>query len=82
MSAFLDLVNDVREVMATTFGVDASDLPGDVTASNFPLWTSLAHVTLILALEEHFSVSFAMDEMPGMTSVDGIVTVLTGRLAH
>lgn len=71
-----ELVAQVREIMATTFGVDESELPHDVQQGSFARWTSLYHMTLLMALEEHFGVSFSMEEMPEMTSIPRIVAVL------
>jgi acyl carrier protein len=71
-----ELVAQVREIMANTFGVDESDLPEDVEQGSYNRWTSLYHMTLLLALEEHFGVSFSMEEMPEMTSVPRIIGAL------
>lgn len=77
----MDLTDQVREIMATTFGVDESELQGNVTQQTLSVWTSLAHVMLLLALEEHFGTSFSMEEMPEMVSVDKISSVLEERVA-
>lgn len=76
MNGHTDLVDDVRGVMASTFGVDERELPEDVSHDNYDRWTSLYHVTLMLALEDEFNTSFSMDEMPEMTSLSKIVAVL------
>lgn len=71
-----ELTDTVREIMADTFGVDEAELPGDVSQQTYARWSSLYHMTLIIALEEHFSTAFSMEEMPEMTSVSKIVSVL------
>lgn len=76
MDGDAELVDQVREVMASTFGVDELDLPDDVAQETFSRWTSLYQMTLLLALEDQFGVTFEMDEMLGMTSLPRIVTVL------
>ena len=73
------LIEEVREIMATTFGLDASELPDDVSQETCDRWSSLDHMTLLVGLEEHFGLSFTMDEMTDMTSVPRIVRVLQGR---
>jgi acyl carrier protein len=37
------------------------------------------HMVLLVALEEHFGVSFSMHEMTSTTSLDEIVEVLRGK---
>jgi acetyltransferase-like isoleucine patch superfamily enzyme/acyl carrier protein len=72
----LELIEQVREIMANTFGVDESDLPEDVSQETFERWTSLYHMTLLMALEEHFGVNLSMQEMTSMTNLAKIVNVL------
>lgn len=76
MQARTELVDQTREVMASIFGMDESDLPDDVSQKTCSRWDSLHHMTLLLALEDQFGTSFSMDEMPEMTSLPKIVSVL------
>jgi acyl carrier protein len=71
-----ELKAQVRDIMATTFGVDESDLPEDVQQASDSRWTSLYHMTLLVALEDHFDVSFSMEEMPELTSIPRIFQAL------
>src|SRR5256885_2058595 len=64
------LARNVRQVMADVFDVDESELPEDVSAENMPQWTSLEHLTLIVALEARFGTTFSTNEMGSMTSLD------------
>jgi acyl carrier protein len=70
------LVDRVRGVMAETFGVDEDELPEDVSQEDFERWTSLYHITLVLALEDAFGTSFSSEEMEAMTSQAAIVATL------
>jgi acyl carrier protein len=72
----------VREIMAETFGLDAPDLTEDTSQSTCAKWTSLYHMMLLVVLEEQFGVSFALDEMTTMTSLQQIVAVLKGHGVH
>lgn len=73
------LTRQIREIMAETFGLDETDLPDDVSQANFARWTSILHMVLLVALEEHFGVSFSMDEMTAMTSLERIADVLHSK---
>jgi acyl carrier protein len=75
------LSGQVRELMADTFGIDESDLPEAPSQATFARWTSILHMVLVAALEEHFGLRFSMDEMIGMTSFDQIITVLREKSA-
>ncbi len=71
------LMEQVREIMATTFGVEESEMPTDVSQQNFARWTSLNHMTLVVALEERFGITLSMNEMTSMTTLPKILEVLT-----
>jgi acyl carrier protein len=71
------LERNVRQVMADVFNVDESELPDDVSPDSFSQWTSLEHLTLLLALEARFGTTFSINEMGSMTSLDQIVAVLS-----
>jgi acyl carrier protein len=70
------LTEQVREIMADTFGVDESDLPENPSQSTFARWTSILQMVLIVALEEQFDLTLSMDEMTSMTSLEHIVDIL------
>jgi acyl carrier protein len=62
--------------MATTFGCDEADLSIDTDQENFSRWSSLYHMTLMVAIEERFGVHLSMDDMLTMTSTRRILEVL------
>jgi len=73
-----DLRDRVRELMATTFLIEAAELSDDVSQQTCARWTSLYHMMLLVVLEEQFGVSLSVDEMTAMTSLPKIVGVLKG----
>jgi acyl carrier protein len=52
---------------------DVFDIPDlaidDLTSANFPAWDSLAHVKLIIGIEEEFGVKFTIDQVATIRSV-------------
>lgn len=62
--------------MADNFGISERELPEGVSQESYSPWTSLAQVTLLVALEEHFGLTFSMAEMQVMNSLPSIVAVL------
>jgi acyl carrier protein len=74
-----ELRDRVRDLLATTFVMDSSELPDDASQQTCARWTSLYHMMLLVVLEEQFGVSLSMDEMTSMTSLPKIVAVLKGH---
>lgn len=75
----LQLRDRVRDLLATTFVMEPSELPDDASQKNCARWTSLYHMMLLVVLEEQFDVSFSMNEMTSMTSLAEILAVLKGH---
>lgn len=73
------VVDQVREVMASVFGMDESEINDDIAQKNCGRWSSLYHMTLLVALEDRFNTTFSMEEMPNMVSLAEIVSVLETR---
>lgn len=69
--------DQIREIMAETFALDESELPDDVSQQSCRRWTSLQHMTLMVALEEQFGVRLSMADMAAMKSMPQIVATLT-----
>jgi acyl carrier protein len=75
------LTEQVRQIMADTFGIDQSELPDSASQANFARWTSILHMVLLVALEEQFEITLSMEEMTTMTSLERILDVLHQKLA-
>jgi acyl carrier protein len=71
----------LREIVAGILGVDV----GDVTAESGPgtadTWDSLAHLTIVTAVEEFFGVQFAMEEIGRIDTFRALEQALQARLA-
>jgi acyl carrier protein len=56
-----------------------SPVSDTLTMAETRSWDSLAHMELVLAVEEHYQVNLSADEIVAMTSIAGIVAVLRAR---
>ena len=70
------LREEIRAIIATTLNVDG-ELPPSASPETVGEWTSLAHMTLLVVLEERFGVTFDMDRLLDMTDEDRIVASLS-----
>ena len=73
------LAERVREIVATTFGLDPYEVGDDASAQNLAAWSSLAHLRLMANLEQAFGVRFTLDEMTAINSVQAIERALSAR---
>ncbi|HEL2978990.1 TPA: acyl carrier protein [Stenotrophomonas maltophilia] len=66
-----DTVTDdqVVAVFARVLGIAADSVSDDLRYNTIPQWDSIAHMSVVAALEEAFGVMIDMDEVIDMSSV-------------
>jgi len=68
--------NKVYHIVSEIFGVPIDEIDEHTSANIISSWDSLAHLNLILALEEEFNVDFLPREVSEMLSVRAILTIM------
>ena len=68
-------IDRVKSVFRKVFG-ESTTVGLDTTKKDIPKWDSINHLSLILELEEEFNVSFSIEQMEKMNSVDCILKTL------
>ena len=53
----------IREIMSSVFNVDIAEIDEKASPDTIEKWDSLAHMNLIVALEEEFEVEIIEDEI-------------------
>jgi acyl carrier protein len=70
----------VKELMAIVLNIDAASIDDSTSMDNTPGWDSANHISLVLALEEEFSISFEVSEFELMVSFFDIVQVVGSKI--
>jgi len=65
-----------RNLLAVAMEMDVADIADDAAIDRLENWDSLAHMRLILALEEHMGAELTPDTVVGLGSLGDVVTVL------
>jgi len=68
-----DITRRVRSLLAAGLGLSEAEVHDKISQDNCPDWTSLRHLTLLMAIEEAFAMRFSMKESLRMTSLSDIV---------
>ena len=63
-------------LISTVLGIPAQDVTFELAVGSIPQWDSLAHVGLISAIEERFSVTFDVDQLFEFETVEDIFDAL------
>ncbi len=67
------------EIIAGVLEVDSSAVIDDAGPVTLPAWTSLRHLELVVALEEHYQVSFSYREIRDVKSIAELRNVLRNK---
>ena len=74
-------LNEVRQLAADILKRPIDEVPVTATRENVPGWDSMAHLNLVLAVEQHFDVQFLPDEMLQMLTVELVAMLVDEKLA-
>ena len=66
----------VKKIMSQVFRVTEDQIKEGASPATIGHWDSLAHMNLIVALEEEFGVQFQVEEIIQMTSLEAILSNL------
>ena len=59
----------LREILASVLEVPVEQIPEDASTDSIEAWDSLAHMNLILAVEDAFGVTIPDEEAADLTSI-------------
>lgn len=67
------IVKILRKLASEILDISPETIKSNSKQEDIPEWDSLAHLRLIMSIEETFSVKFPMLEIPKYKSVDDLV---------
>ena len=73
-------MEEIRPIFIDVLGEKARTITEATTASDVEGWDSFAHITVVVAVEEKYGVSFTTQELGQMTCVGDFIQVLNGKL--
>ena len=75
----MDLFDQVQHVISTTLKVTPDKISRETSDKDLVSWDSIAHVNLMMSLEQTFDVLLEVEEFAQLTSVPAIIEYLTGQ---
>lgn len=67
--------NNVAKILSMLLGQEIS-VGDDVSMQNQELWDSMKHIEIITTLEEELGISFNIEDIPKLTSMQKIVEAI------
>jgi acyl carrier protein len=72
----MDLFEKIQYVIATTLKVSPDKITRETSDKDLAAWDSLAHVNLMMSLEQTFDLFLEVEDFPKLTSVPAILEYL------
>ena len=73
------LIEQLRELIADILGVEPSRIVAGSGPGTIDTWDSLAHLSIITAVEERFGVKFSMADVGNIASFETLAKLLAER---
>lgn len=73
------LLEDLRNLMAEIFHVDASQIGAEAQLGELPQWDSMAHMDLMVTLESRFGIEITAETISRLTSLPAILAYLNNQ---
>ena len=80
MSQVSEIKGQLNEIFADIFDDEDIVISEDMTADDVEDWDSLAHVRLIVAIENEFGIEFTASEIEGFTDVGEMIKAITSKI--
>ena len=76
----MDVQEKVIQVLINILQVSAGTISTKTTSDDVEDWDSMNHISMILALEQEFGISYDEEQAVSMLSVGEIIEVTKGKL--
>jgi acyl carrier protein len=70
----------LTQVFREVFEDDQIALARTATANDIDGWDSLSHVTLLMAVEDHFQIEFGQYEVSRLSNVGALIDLISAKL--
>ncbi len=76
------ILQRVQDVFRDIFDKPDLVLTREFNSSYLEDWDSFAHINLVIAIEQEFSIGFALGELEVMKNVGDMIDVMEEKLSH
>lgn len=75
-----DIKRELNQIFRVVFKNDDLLIDEQMTAKDVKGWDSLAHIELIMAIEDHFQIKFKLKELTKMNNVGAMIKFIQEKL--
>lgn len=75
-------IDDFYKIISQVFGVEVSDINDDLGPNDIETWDSLGQLNMIVALEEHYKITFEVKEVFEIFTLGDVKRILAKKGIH
>jgi acyl carrier protein len=76
----MDTLEILNGIFRMVFDDDSLVVTRSTTANDIEEWDSLSHLNLVMAVESHFKVKFALGELKGLKNVGDMASLIDRKV--
>jgi len=77
----MSIKEELTKVFEEVFDEDQLELTPETTANDIEAWDSMSHVTMLMAVEDHFNVEFEQWEIMNLPDVGALLALIEKKTA-
>lgn len=76
------VIDELTQVFEEVFDQSGLTLTPETTANDIEGWDSMSHVTMLIAVEDHFKIEFKPYEIANLVNVGALISLIEKKLAE
>ena len=77
----MSIKEELTKVFEEVFDEDQLELKPETTANDIEAWDSMSHVTMLMAVEDHFGIEFEQWEIMNLPDVGALLALIEKKSA-
>jgi acyl carrier protein len=78
----MTVINELKGIFEMVFDQKDLQVTPETTSNDIEGWDSMSHVTMLLAVEDHFNIEFKSFEIANLSNVGALVSLVEKKLAE
>ncbi|MDB5023251.1 MAG: acyl carrier protein [Mucilaginibacter sp.] len=80
MSSNENILADLQSIFRVEFSDQTIILNESTTADEIKMWDSITHMGLMFSIEQHYNISFSLDEIISFQSIGDLVNTIKVKI--
>lgn len=76
----MNILQELQPIFQDIFDDEDLVVTNELSANDVEDWDSLSHIRLVVAIEKHFNIKFALGELKGLANVGEMVEIIEAKL--